>query len=437
LINPSHANCRQVADDFEGTPVDADCYPARRTTPTTEEDANCWNGEADEAEAMGLPVVKAVCPTCDHQKTCYQGGYLGGLIAARGATVALATHARAAYSSLAELADGRPYVSIHENPIDLLRPTCEVGQCDLAAVRCLIGRVLSDPFFLNWLGDDRCHDAEGEVTHDPEKKIHRERLYDATVALAELLDDLTQMLEGAEATTPWQPPQIISLPTGFERCLFWMIRQTGTRLAGSPWRLLLAALSGELHAAVVLVSRRHAPGGGQDNPQTHRCVFGVRQNPVAPDRTVWFNDATLEADRLRMVLGAPVADETPDGRLELQHKALQLPRDVTRRTSPAVFLAQLRAVLCLRPAWRRVGLITHRPLLAALDALEPEFRERVVMSAHFGSGQERSSNAWHEACDGIVVAGTPRVPPDAIARYLVQVGEVAAACEEPEWGEVT
>jgi DNA-binding transcriptional ArsR family regulator len=56
-----------------------------------------------------------------------------------------------------------------------------------------------------------------------------------------------------------------------------------------------------------------------------------------------------------------------------------------------------------------------------------------VKSTYFGSGDDRSSNDWYEKCDLILVAGTPRIPTDAVTAYLVQIGETKAACQQPVW----
>jgi hypothetical protein len=66
--------------------------------------------------------------------------------------------------------------------------------------------------------------------------------------------------------------------------------------------------------------------------------------------------------------------------------------------------------------------------------MESIFANRIVKSAYFGSGEERSSNAWQQECDLIIVAGTPRVPPEAVVTYLIQIGEIAAACRDGRWG---
>ena len=94
----------------------------------------------------------------------------------------------------------------------------------------------------------------------------------------------------------------------------------------------------------------------------------------------------------------------------------------------------LRGVLADRPQFTRVGVICHRPHVASVKALNGEFNERLVKVAYFGSGEDRSSNEWHTRCDLIVVAGTPRIRTAVVAAHLIQVGEIGAACREPQWG---
>lgn len=151
---------------------------------------------------------------------------------------------------------------------------------------------------------------------------------------------------------------------------------------------------------------------------------------------MWFCDATMSPDRLAMILGRSVHNETPLGRLELQKKAVQIPRDITRRTSKRMLGSILRGVLVDRPQFKRVGVICHSVHVPVVENLEPVYRERIVKISYFGSGEDQSSNSWHTQCDVIVVASTPRVPPAAVANYLVQIGEVGAACEPAEWGKV-
>lgn len=93
-------------------------------------------------------------------------------------------------------------------------------------------------------------------------------------------------------------------------------------------------------------------------------------------------------------------------------------------------------MLADRPQFQRVGIICLRPHIATARALGDDFDRRIVKSAYFGSGDDRSSNDWYEQCDLILIAGTPRIPPAAIAAYLVQVGEASTACQSPEWGTI-
>ncbi len=67
--------------------------------------------------------------------------------------VAICTHKRAEYTGLGEMVTGRQYVSIHENPIDLLRPKVTVEETDLFQAQRILDRVLNDPRFLDWFGD--------------------------------------------------------------------------------------------------------------------------------------------------------------------------------------------------------------------------------------------------------------------------------------------
>jgi len=162
-------------------------------------------------------------------------------------------------------------------------------------------------------------------------------------------------------------------------------------------------------------------------------VIGIRDNRPPSSSTVWFNDATVEPERLQSILRHPIRNQTPTGHLPLQRKAVQLLRDVTRRTSRKIVANLIRGVLADRPQFQQVGIIAHRPHLKTLDQLGTMFADRIVKTTYFGSGDERSSNDWHERCDLILVVGTPRVPPAAIAEYLVQVGDLDAACQNGDW----
>jgi hypothetical protein len=113
---------------------------------------------------------------------------------------------------------------------------------------------------------------------------------------------------------------------------------------------------------------------------------------------------------------------------------VQILRDITYRTTKGIFANIIRGVLADRPQFQRIGIICLRPQIKVLESLGTDFTPRIVKSTYFGSGDDRSSNDWYQKCDLILIAGTPRIPPSAIAAYLVQVGETDAACQISEWG---
>ena len=60
-----------------------------------------------------------------------------------------------------------------------------------------------------------------------------------------------------------------------------------------------------------------------------------------------------------------VLDETPQGHLPLQKKAVQILRDVTRRTSQRIVANVIRGVMADRPHFHRIGIICHHPHIPA------------------------------------------------------------------------
>ncbi len=56
-----------------------------------------------------------------------------------------------------------------------------------------------------------------------------------------------------------------------------------------------------------------------------------------------------------------------------------------------------------------------------------------TMSGYFRDGTSRGSNRWHDACDLLLIAGTPRVPPAAIKTRLIQQGKASAAARSEYW----
>jgi hypothetical protein len=161
-----------------------------------------------------------------------------------------------------------------------------------------------------------------------------------------------------------------------------------------------------------------------------RKLVGVTQLGLPADAVVWLGDATGSREELERVLGRPVVDMTPEGRLEPLQDVLQIvpSRDVTKRTEAATALPLLRAVLHDHPQYKRVGLITHMNKAKELQKLlEEPYKGRLAHVSHFHSGLSRGSNVWIEECDCLVVLGTPRVGDQAVRQRLIRLGKRHAA----------
>ncbi len=167
-----------------------------------------------------------------------------------------------------------------------------------------------------------------------------------------------------------------------------------------------------------------------------RMLHGFWKNLPSENAVVLFSDATANRDDLEALLGRPVKDVTPVGHLAHAKRVVQYTIDLTRLASPTRFLSVVRGVLTEFPDARRVGIITHRPLVAALKKLVEPFAGRIVKSTYFGSGADRASNVWHDRCDLVIVGGTPRVPSDVVQRRLIQFGDFTSAAEDGRWGEI-
>lgn len=167
----------------------------------------------------------------------------------------------------------------------------------------------------------------------------------------------------------------------------------------------------------------------------HKSLIGIWKNLPPDNAAVIFNDATANREDLEALLGRSVIDITPAGCLANRKRVVQYPIDLTRHASPTRFLAVLRGILTEFPAACKVGLITHRPLIGALNKLGEPFAGRIVKSTYFGSGAGRASNDWHERCDLLIVLGTPRVPGEAVQRRLCQLGDFDSAGEDGQWGD--
>src|SRR5262249_24560876 len=81
---------------------------------------NCFQYDnALAVQARGLSFAEALCPDCPHRDDC---DYRDQLEAAKASPHPVATLARMAVS-LPVLAEGHDYITLHEQPLSVLRPT--------------------------------------------------------------------------------------------------------------------------------------------------------------------------------------------------------------------------------------------------------------------------------------------------------------------------
>ena len=261
IITPTHENCAEIEKSMLAAGIDAIKYPARSTEETEKKTKNCWNGLADVCERVGLSVITAVCPSCSQREECLRCGYLEELARVKSAAVAIATHPRAIYNKLDRLADGRgELIAIHEDAANTVCPRVKVTEDDLQAAADILSRVLNDPARLDWLGQAASRDEDGVLTPDPKLAERRNRLDDFVRRLADLIDDLLHQLGTAARTQEVQLPPPVTKAVGIENLLLRASLEMNVQFVESPWRLLLAALTGELFSLGVILDERKSDG---------------------------------------------------------------------------------------------------------------------------------------------------------------------------------
>jgi hypothetical protein len=266
-IQRTHENCREVVNDCLADGIDAAAYPKRNTKG---QEANCWNRDADDAEAIGLCVVRSVCnSSCRHRQRCVDSGYLSEVVAANDATVAVATHARAIHSGLDVLCEGRDFVAIHEDSLDVLCPQTSIPAATLCTVREVLHRLLNDPRWLDGFAPVPATNDDGQTTRDDRTTEAREARFRFLHHFADVVDRLISFAD--ETTTAKEVPVGVTMPEppGLQSLLFKACRELTLRFDGKPvWNLLLQIATGETSHTGVLIdeSHRNRKEAGDDCP---------------------------------------------------------------------------------------------------------------------------------------------------------------------------
>lgn len=453
-VLPTHDACNELVQALAANDIQAAAHPPLDATTCTQFGTDKRPGPAQKALKAGLNVGQAVCPTCKHIKTCE---YQRRREAARSAAHTVATHARASHSEF-QPAEGKPVIFIHEDPLALFRPMVKVvrhnPKADVPQARHLreiaqlavqageIARSWQDHgliAFSQRLGGAATHLANildsddllgpiitADQTGLPTKGLPTVQRLDVPAHAAEVdAADLEDVTGWATSAGPLHP--------NIDALLNEAMNKSDTVPNGPALKLAVAYTRGELTTLCAVIDEEFVKGGKR---RFRKALVGVWSVRPPENSVVWLENAHTEAGHLSEIVGRPVIDRTPQGRLAYEVPPIQYAdQDVTQRTSPGVVRGLLRKVLSLYPDARKVGVITHQRHVRVVERLDAFWMKRLPKIEYFHSGKDRASNAWLN-CDLIVVLGTPRVPPAAVRDGLIRLGQIEAATRDGNFGPV-
>lgn len=404
-INPSHKQCRQTEKDYVAYGLPAAAYPALNKD-------SCLNfEEATRAIGAGLPPSGSVCLSCAFGESCE---YRPTMKLANESAHRIATHKRAELS-FEQIAEGRKYITIHEDAGDILRPSIEISQ-GLEDVEKL------SQLTLRYVQSRAAGDRSAEYFLWKMESVSRE---------------LRDYLGAADSTKTIDLPTPAPVPPNIDRRLWEAMTEHNLWPIGDVVKLVKSLAAGQIAELAVRVDETFSEGRRK---ATHRAICGIVRNSLPLDATIWISDATATATEIEALAGTAVRNATPAGEIERRRPAAQIALDIKRSTSRRKVVNILRGVLLSLPQYGRIGVICDRRHLPAIDGtakdgivLEKELRQRISRTAYYRDGSTRGDNGWYEDCDLLIVAGTPRVPPSAIRSRLIRQGKSAAAGRSPEW----
>jgi hypothetical protein len=362
--------------------------------------------EATKAIGFGLSPSSCVCLCCEYKARC---SYRETMKDAEASDHRIATHRRVELS-FESLAENRRYISIHEDPTKLFRPTAEIGAgLDVVSVVAQHAQHLAA---------DRRDATAQHFFWKMEEASHW----------------LADQLACATVTTSLPMPSPAGKPNNVDSDLWRSILATDTRPTGDAVRIAKALAGGDLHGITVRVDQVFAPGR---QVQIHKAILAIWQTKLPEGAAIWINDATGTQKSIEEVVGHPVADRTPRGKIAQRHRVVQIPTDITQATGGRRVVAVLQAVMQSFPEFRRVGIVCHRKHVSILrgtakhgPVLDEPCRQRITKIEYFRGGENRDSNHWLDECDFLIVAGTPRVPPVVVRTHLLRIDKSEAAALE-------
>ena len=432
-VLPTHTLCREQVEALRAEGVDAVAYPELTAD-------NCQQFEtARRAQRLGLVAGAAVCPGCPFNRIrnpkypgrrddgkpepetipgpCHDADQYHGLMqSARDSTRRFATQERLRRSSTC--AEGMQAIVVDEAPEAVLAPTLTVSVRQITPVETLAHAIQN-----HWYS-----------TATQDQKYFAGVLLNVVAAIHTACTGIT-----TAGTHPVSMTWGRKVPQNWQRLLFDSISQVGVsdKLDSDALTLVTKAAAGELLTLNIVTDLTKAG-------RLMHFVVGNWKPQLPADAAVVMTDATGDVDDIMAVVGRSVVDCTPAGYLPLMHPVVQIPDDISRTTASSTVAGYVEAFLTANPDVDRLGIMGHSHHIHDLidgGMLSESARARVVKWTHFGAGDDRGSNSWHQTPDGsphcqqLLRLGSPRANPGDYRRWLVQHGRHDAAGKpDGDWG---
>ena len=417
---PTHDACGELAKVLVEKGLNAAAHPAMNEATCELFGSEDEPGIARGVLKAGLNVGEVLCPTCKFKAACE---YQKARSAAREADHEILTHKKAALNNFYNQKNKKLFL-IHEDPTDLLRPSIKISDVEgLKKLKVVASAALERAQQYNF----------------PEKVSGVRKLIGAVdVLLHELLsDNLIEDIRRSDRKTVCNLPSVAELarndpsaiPDGWESFLYDSMISCNIFPPGNTVKLCNGFAFGEYTTLAVVVDTI-----GWKNPKYNKAIIGITQNVLPDDGIVWFEDASSTASYIENLLGVPVVDKTPSGRLANYNEPIQFATvDINKQTSGGTVRNIVRTLIARNKA-KKVGIICHNTHKSAINKeLAKSWRARIHKIEHFRSGKDKASNAWLD-CDLLIILGTPRVPAVAIRDRLILLGDIAAANRNPVFG---
>ena len=426
LVVPTHANCREEVEQLSKASIVAVAYPelTRETCQKIQ--------EAKFALGQGLDLARSVCSSCRrmHDKSCL---YRNQIDTAQKAAVAVCTTTRLGRDE--SVSKDRDVNSVHELADSAIREQFAIKPEDIAQA----SRILE--FLLDGLAREAAtaNGRAGQSAAETQQYV---------AGLIAICDNLCQSLRSG---APISEDLTLNSKAGYwqKSMLEWLQEQSvsdeilaACEEDGFEWPN--HQVDGDTLRALVMIAQGDSwevLSWTNAAANRHYAKIVVQHRLNTRDDQVWiWQDATGDVEHLERLLGQPVKDITPDGRLAIAQTVEVIPIDVTRKTAVQTVANAIRSTI-MHSGCQRLGIIgfkIHIDEIQKSDALlAPELRERIHKRSHYGSGADRGSNKWLE-CDRLLILGTPRIGDAAIRAELWRMGEhEAAQIAEPGWIEYT